>query len=164
MNTIYSVARSFPFCQNMQCSQEKALIVLRTIAVATVAIAAIAEGLALLNELELNLCGITVGPPIFLGIVLIVIGGAFLRCIKRVDGANTMINARPLVVPSFKETQEISEELLDQFDSLQEGSHLWVGAEKMPITIEECAGRGGSKRAWEISEDEVLMLPNDVVA
>ena len=67
---------------------------------------------------------------------------------------------KPLVVPTPIDYQQVTRYLEKQLYSLKKGMTVWIGPEKQAFTIGECAGKGGAKRAMEISEDEVLLLPN----
>ncbi|MCC5832454.1 MAG: hypothetical protein JJU12_05355 [Chlamydiales bacterium] len=125
-------------------------------------IATIIGVLIVLNMPRLSHLGTTAGWSTFSLGAFIALVGASIKCIKKSQGriAPKLINGKPLVVPTPIEVEEVPKEAVTQFRELKEGSTVWVGPEKKSITIGKCVGCGGSKRAMEIPEDQVLMLPN----
>ena len=155
-----SIACGLPFCQSTQNKQTPLSIGIRATAIVVGIIAATIGVLIVLNVPGLGQIGTTAGWATFSIGAFITFVGASLKCIKKSEGRSASIRGKPLVVPNPIAIKEVSQTLIGQFTELKKSSAAWIGAEKKAITIGKCAGCGGAKRAMEISEDAVLMLPN----
>ena len=151
-----SIACGLPFYQSSQGKQTNLSIGIRVTAIVVGIIAAIIGLLIVLNVPGLGHLGTTTGWATFSVGAFITCVSASLKCIKKSEDHIE----KPLVTPTPIAIKEVPQELIGQFSELKKSSAAWVGAEKKAITIGKCAGCGGAKRAMEISEDEVLMLPN----
>lgn len=76
--------------------------------------------------------------------VIIILIGAVQGHLKNKMPVENRANISLSVVPAF---------------SLKEGSTVWLGDEKREIKLGSCVGSGNFKRAMEISDGQVLMLP-----
>lgn len=95
------------------------------------------------------------GPLLATGIVLL-IGSLFIRChskpIKATKKERVSIKKQESAVPK---------KLIKQFYNLKKGSSVWLGEERRECVLGESPGSGGSKKAWKLSSEKVLMLPTE---